>query len=314
MEEKKGFFKRLVEGLTKTRNNIVSGIDSIFSGFSSIDDDFYDEIEEILIMGDLGINATTSIIEDLKRKVKEQHIKNPSECKELLIESIKDEMNVGETAYEFENRISVVLVIGVNGVGKTTSVGKLAGKLKDQGKKVIVAAADTYRAAAGEQLTEWAHRAGVDLIGGQAGADPAAIVYDAVAAAKARNADVLLCDTAGRLHNKKNLMEELRKIYRVLEREYPDAYLETLVVLDGTTGQNALAQARQFKEVANVTGIILTKLDGTAKGGIAVAIQSELDIPVKYIGVGESIDDLQKFNAEQFVNALFDVKTEEEES
>ena len=238
----------------------------------------------------------------------------PSECKQLLIDEIKRQMDVGDTAYEFENRKSVVLVIGVNGVGKTTSVGKLAGKLKDQGKKVIVAAADTYRAAAGEQLTEWAHRAGVDLIGGQAGADPAAIVYDAVAAAKARNADVLLCDTAGRLHNKKNLMEELRKIYRVLEREYPDAYLETLVVLDGTTGQNALAQARQFKEVANVTGIILTKLDGTAKGGIAVAIQSELDIPVKYIGVGESIDDLQKFNAEQFVNALFDVKTEEEES
>ena len=246
--------------------------------------------------------------------MEEKKIKEPSECKHLLIDEIKRQMDVGDTAYEFENRKSVVLVIGVNGVGKTTSVGKLAGKLKDQGKKVIVAAADTYRAAAGEQLTEWAHRAGVDLIGGQAGADPAAIVYDAVAAAKARNADVLLCDTAGRLHNKKNLMEELRKIYRVLEREYPDAYLETLVVLDGTTGQNALAQARQFKEVANVTGIILTKLDGTAKGGIAVAIQSELDIPVKYIGVGESIDDLQKFNAEQFVNALFDVKTEEEES
>ena len=313
-EERKGFFRRLAEGLTKTRNNIVSGMDAIFSGFSDIDDDFYDEIEEILVMGDIGINATTAIIANLKQKVKEQHIKNPQECKELLINSIKEQMQVGETAYEFEHRTSVVLVIGVNGVGKTTSVGKLAGKLKDQGKKVIVAAADTYRAAAGEQLTEWAHRAGVDLIGGQAGADPAAIVYDAVAAAKARNADVLLCDTAGRLHNKKNLMEELRKIYRVLEREYPDAYLETLVVLDGTTGQNALAQARQFKEVANVTGIILTKLDGTAKGGIAVAIQSELDIPVKYIGVGESIDDLQKFNAEQFVNALFDVKTEEEES
>ena len=261
-----------------------------------------------------GINTTTSIIEHLKEEVEEKKIKEPSECKHLLIDEIKRQMDVGDTAYEFENRKSVVLVIGVNGVGKTTSVGKLAGKLKDQGKKVIVAAADTYRAAAGEQLTEWAHRAGVDLIGGQAGADPAAIVYDAVAAAKARNADVLLCDTAGRLHNKKNLMEELRKIYRVLEREYPDAYLETLVVLDGTTGQNALAQARQFKEVANVTGIILTKLDGTAKGGIAVAIQSELDIPVKYIGVGESIDDLQKFNAEQFVNALFDVKTEEEES
>ena len=266
------------------------------------------------MMGDIGINTTTSIIEHLKEEVEEKKIKEPSECKQLLIDEIKRQMDVGDTAYEFENRKSVVLVIGVNGVGKTTSVGKLAGKLKDQGKKVIVAAADTYRAAAGEQLTEWAHRAGVDLIGGQAGADPAAIVYDAVAAAKARNADVLLCDTAGRLHNKKNLMEELRKIYRVLEREYPDAYLETLVVLDGTTGQNALAQARQFKEVANVTGIILTKLDGTAKGGIAVAIQSELDIPVKYIGVGESIDDLQKFNAEQFVNALFDVKTEEEES
>ena len=313
-EEKKGFFKRLVSGLTKTRENIVSSIDSIFSGYSSIDDDFYEEIEEILVMGDLGINATNNIIEDLKRQVAEKKIKDPQECKKLLMDSIKAQMAVGEAAYEFENRKSVVLVIGVNGVGKTTSVGKLAGKLKDQGKKVIVAAADTYRAAAGEQLTEWAHRAGVDLIGGQAGADPAAIVYDAVAAAKARNADVLLCDTAGRLHNKKNLMEELRKIYRVLEREYPDAYLETLVVLDGTTGQNALAQARQFKEVANVTGIILTKLDGTAKGGIAVAIQSELDIPVKYIGVGESIDDLQKFNAEQFVNALFDVKTEEEES
>ena len=292
----------------------MAGIDSIFSGFSSIDDDFYEEIEEILVMGDIGINTTTSIIEHLKEEVEEKKIKEPSECKHLLIDEIKRQMDVGDTAYEFENRKSVVLVIGVNGVGKTTSVGKLAGKLKDQGKKVIVAAADTYRAAAGEQLTEWAHRAGVDLIGGQAGADPAAIVYDAVAAAKARNADVLLCDTAGRLHNKKNLMEELRKIYRVLEREYPDAYLETLVVLDGTTGQNALAQARQFKEVANVTGIILTKLDGTAKGGIAVAIQSELDIPVKYIGVGESIDDLQKFNAEQFVNALFDVKTEEEES
>ena len=200
-----------------------------------------------------------------------------------------------------------MLIIGVNGVGKTTSVGKLAGKLKDQGKKVLLAAADTFRAAAGEQLTQWAHRAGVDMIGGQEGADPAAIVYDAVQAAKARNVDVLLCDTAGRLHNKKNLMEELKKIYRVLEREYPEAYLETLVVLDGTTGQNALAQARQFAEAANVTGIILTKLDGTAKGGIAVAIQSELDIPVKYIGVGETIDDLQKFDSEQFVNALFDV-------
>ena len=313
MGEKKGFFKRLVEGLTKTRNNIVSGIDSIFGGFSAIDEDFYEEIEEILIMGDLGINATTAIIEDLKQKVKEQHIKEPSACKQLLIDSIKAQMNVGETAYEFENRQSVVLVIGVNGVGKTTSIGKLAGKLKDQGKKVILAAADTFRAAAGEQLTEWAHRAGVEIISGQEGSDPAAVVYDAIQASKARHADVLLCDTAGRLHNKKNLMAELGKINRVIDREYPEAYRETLVVLDGTTGQNALAQARQFSEIADITGIILTKLDGTAKGGIAVAIHSELGIPVKYIGVGESIDDLQKFDADEFVNALFDVKDSEEE-
>ena len=313
MGEKKGFFKRLVEGLTKTRNNIVSGIDSIFSGFSAIDEDFYEEIEEILIMGDLGINATTAIIEDLKQKVKEQHIKEPSACKQLLIDSIKAQMNVGETAYEFENRQSVVLVIGVNGVGKTTSIGNLAGKLKAQGKKVILAAADTFRAAAGEQLTEWAHRAGVEIISGQEGSDPAAVVYDAIQASKARHADVLLCDTAGRLHNKKNLMAELGKINRVIDREYPEAYRETLVVLDGTTGQNALAQARQFSEIADITGIILTKLDGTAKGGIAVAIHSELGIPVKYIGVGESIDDLQKFDADEFVNALFDVKDSEEE-
>ena len=307
-EDKKGFFSRLVEGLSKTRSNIVEGIDSIFSGFSKIDEDFYEEIEEILIMGDIGINATTAIIEDLREKVKEQKIKEPSECKELLINSIKEQMDVGKTAYEFENKTSVVLVIGVNGVGKTTSVGKLAGKLRDQGKKVILAAADTFRAAAGEQLGEWAKRAGVEMIGGQEGADPAAIIYDAVAAAKSRKADILLCDTAGRLHNKKNLMEELKKIDRILTKEFPEAFRETLVVLDGTTGQNALAQARQFKEVADITGIILTKLDGTAKGGIAVAIQSELGIPVKYIGVGESIDDLQKFNSDEFVNALFDVE------
>ena len=310
-EEKTGFFKRLVSGLSKTRDNIVSGIDSIFHGFSQIDDDFYEELEEVLIMGDLGVKATYRILDDLKRKVKEQHIKEPIACKELLIESIKEQMDVGETAYEFEERTSAVLVIGVNGVGKTTTIGKLAGKLRDQNKKVILAAADTFRAAAGEQLREWANRANAELIGGQEGADPAAIVYDAVAAAKARKADVLLCDTAGRLHNKKNLMEELKKINRVIEREFPEAYRETLVVLDGTTGQNALAQAREFSEVADITGIILTKMDGTAKGGIAVAIQAELGIPVKYIGVGESIDDLQKFDSEQFVNALF--TTEEEE-
>ncbi|MGN0336257.1 MAG: signal recognition particle-docking protein FtsY [Lachnospiraceae bacterium] len=305
-EKKKGFFGRLVAGLTKTRDNIVKGIDSVFSGFSHIDDDFYEEIEEILVMGDLGVHATEEIIENLKQQVKEQHIKEPADCKELLIESIKQQMDVGETAYRFENEQSVVMVIGVNGVGKTTSVGKLAGKLKAQGKKVVLAAADTFRAAAGSQLEEWANRAGVEMIGGQEGADPAAVVYDAVAAAKARHADVLLCDTAGRLHNKKNLMEELRKINRIIDREYPEAFRETLVVLDGTTGQNALAQAKQFAEVADITGIILTKMDGTAKGGIAVAIQSELGIPVKYIGVGESIDDLQKFDSNDFVNALFD--------
>lgn len=305
-EEKKGFWSRLVSGLSKTRDNIVSGIDSIFNGFSSIDEDFYEEIEEILIMGDIGVNATEAIIENLKEKVKENKIKDPAECKELLIRSIKEQMDVGETAYRFENEKSVVLVIGVNGVGKTTSVGKLAGKLKDQGKKVVLAAADTFRAAAGNQLLEWANRANVEMIGGQEGADPAAVVYDAVAAAKARHADVLLCDTAGRLHNKKNLMEELRKINRILEKEYPDAYRETLVVLDATTGQNALAQAREFAEVADITGIILTKMDGTAKGGIAVAIHSELGIPVKYIGVGETIEDLQKFDSNEFVNALFE--------
>lgn len=305
MGEKKGFFSRLVAGLTKTRDNIVAGIDSIFNGFTNIDEDFYEELEEILIMADLGINTTTSIITSLKAKVKELKIKEPKDCKDLLIQSIKEQMEVKETAYEFENRKSIIMLIGVNGVGKTTSVGKLAGQLKEQGKKVLVAAADTFRAAAIEQLTEWSNRAGVDIIAQQEGSDPAAVIYDAIMATKARNADVLICDTAGRLHNKKNLMEELKKIDRVITREYPDAYRETLVVLDGTTGQNALSQAKEFNEVAEITGIILTKLDGTAKGGIAIAIQSELGIPVKYIGIGEHIDDLQKFNAEDFVNALF---------
>jgi fused signal recognition particle receptor len=307
-EKKKGFFKRLVEGLTKTRNNIISGIDSVFKGFSKIDDEFYEELEEILIMGDLGVKATENILDSLRGKVKEQHIKEPQECKQLLIDSIKEQMAVEETAYRFEHEKSVVLVIGVNGVGKTTTVGKLAGKLKAQGKKVVIAGADTFRAAAGDQLKEWANRSGVDMIGGTEGADPGSVVYDATAAAKARNADVLLVDTAGRLHNKKNLMNELGKINRILEKEYPDAYRETLVVLDATTGQNALVQAKEFSEVAEITGIVLTKMDGTAKGGIAVAIQSELSVPVKYIGVGETIDDLQKFDANDFVEALFDVK------
>ncbi len=307
-EEKKGFFSRLKEGLTKTRDNIVAGIDAVFYGASEIDDDFYEELEEILIMGDIGVNATNDIIERMKEEVKKKHLRHPSECKELLVESIKEQMRVGETAYDFEKEQSVIFIIGVNGVGKTTSVGKLAGILKRQGKKVLIAAADTFRAAAGDQLAEWAHRAGVDMIGGTDGADPASVIFDAVNAAKARNVDVLICDTAGRLHNKKNLMEELKKMNRIIDREFPNAHRENLIVLDGTTGQNALAQAREFGEVANLTGVILTKMDGTAKGGIAVAIQSELNVPVKYIGVGETIEDLQKFNADEFVNALFDVK------
>lgn len=310
-EEKKGFFSRLKEGLAKTRDNIVAGIDAVFYGASEIDDDFYEELEEILIMGDIGVNATNDIIERMKEEVKKKHLRHPSECKELLVESIKEQMRVGETAYDFEKEQSVIFIIGVNGVGKTTSVGKLAGILKKQGKKVLIAAADTFRAAAGDQLAEWAHRAGVDMIGGTDGADPASVIFDAVNAAKARNVDVLICDTAGRLHNKKNLMEELKKMNRIIDREFPNAHRENLIVLDGTTGQNALAQAREFGEVANLTGVILTKMDGTAKGGIAVAIQSELNVPVKYIGVGETIEDLQKFNADEFVNALFDVKTDE---
>lgn len=311
-KQKMGFFKRLVSGLSKTRDNIVSGMDSIFHGFSRIDDDFYEELEEVLIMGDLGVQATEDILDDLRVKVKEQHIKEPIQCREILIDSIKAQMDVGETAYEFEQKTSVVMVIGVNGVGKTTTIGKLAGKLRAQGKKVVLAAADTFRAAAGEQLKEWANRANADLIGGQEGSDPASVVYDAVAAAKARHADVLLIDTAGRLHNKKNLMDELKKMNRIIDREYPDAFRETLVVLDATTGQNALQQAKEFNEVADITGIILTKMDGTAKGGIAVAIQAELGIPVKYIGVGETIEDLQKFDSDTFVNALFEIHPEED--
>lgn len=302
-----GLFKKLVSGLAKTRNNIVSGLNSIFHGFSKIDDDFYEELEETLIMGDIGVETTEKIIDDLKAKVKELKIKDPVECKDLLVNSIKEQMNIGENAYEFENKRSVILVIGVNGVGKTTSIGKIAAGLKAQGKKVILAAADTFRAAAIEQLTEWANRAGVDIIAQNEGSDPGAVVFDALQAAKSRNADVLICDTAGRLHNKKNLMDELKKIDKIITREFPDAHRENLIVLDGTTGQNALSQLREFKEVSDISGIVLTKMDGTAKGGIAVAIQSEYNVPVKYIGVGEKVEDLQKFNSDEFVNALFEI-------
>ena len=300
-----GLFSKLKEGLTKTRDNIVSGIDNIFNGFSSIDDDFYEELEETLIMGDMGITATEEVMEELRRQVKERHVKETEDCRELLKESIKEQMQVPEDAYDFENQQSVIMVIGVNGVGKTTSVGKLAAIYKKQGKRVLIAAADTFRAAAGEQLDEWAKRAGVEIISGAQGADPSSVIFDAVSAAKARNVDILLCDTAGRLHNKKNLMDELAKMRRIITRDYPEANVEALIVLDGTTGQNALEQARQFSNVTELDGIVITKLDGTAKGGIAIAIQAELDVPVKFIGVGEKIGDLQRFDPQEYVNALF---------
>ena len=304
-EEKKGFFKRLVSGLAKTRDNIVAGFDSIFSGFSSIDEDFYEELEEILIMGDIGINATTSIIENLKKEVSERHIKEPMECKQLLINEIKDQMRVDSTEYEFENRRSVVLVIGVNGVGKTTSVGKLAGKLKDQGKKVILAAADTFRAAAVEQLMIWGERVGVPVVKQKMGADPASVAYDTLSSAVANNADVVIIDTAGRLHNKVGLMNELTKIKNVMKKVVPAAPDEVLLVLDGSTGQNAFEQAKQFTLATEVTAMAITKLDGTAKGGVVIGISDQFKIPVKYIGLGEGMEDLQVFRKNEFVDSLF---------
>ena len=312
IKEKKGFFKRLKEGLSKTRNNIADSFANLFKA-TEIDDDFYDSLEETLIMSDMGYETTERIIDDLKDKVKEMKIKEADACKELIINIIRDQMSVDDTAYDFENKKTVVLVIGVNGVGKTTSIGKLAAQYKAQGKKVLMAAADTFRAAAIDQLKTWSNRAGVDIISQNEGADPSAVVYDAVAAAKARNTDILLIDTAGRLHNKKNLMDELAKMRRIISKEYPEANVESLIVLDGTTGQNALEQARQFSSVTEINGIIITKLDGTAKGGIAIAIQAELNVPVKYIGIGEKIDDLQKFNPSNYVTALFadfDVKSD----
>ncbi len=299
-----GFFSRLFSGLTKSRDNISSVMDDVFAE-GTIDEDFYEEIEEVLVMADLGVYTAEKIIDDLKKAVKEKNIKSPAACKAYLIQAIKDQMRVAADAYDFENMTTVLLVIGVNGVGKTTSIGKLAAQYKKQGKKVILAAADTFRAGAIEQLAAWADEAGVDLIAGQEGSDPGAVVFDACAAAKARKADILICDTAGRLHNKKNLMEELKKINRIIDREFGDAHRENFIVLDSTTGQNALVQAREFKETADITGVIITKLDGTAKGGIAVAIQSELGVPVKYIGVGEEIEDLQKFDSNAYVDALF---------
>ena len=302
--KKKGFFARLVAGMSKTRAGLADGLRSLFHG-SKIDEDFYEELEEILIMADIGVATTGDILESLREKVKEQHIKEPAECRQLLMDTIREQMTVPEDAYAFENRPSVIMMVGVNGVGKTTTAGKIAGAMKAEGKRVLLAAADTFRAAATEQLTEWSHRAGCEIISAKEGADPAAVVFDAVNAAKARKADVLICDTAGRLHNKKNLMDELGKINRVIDREYPEAHRETFVVLDATTGQNGLVQAREFNEIADITGIVITKMDGTAKGGIVVAIQKELGIPVKFIGVGEKLDDMQRFDPNAYVEALF---------
>ena len=303
-EKKSGFFGRLLSGLSKTRKNIASGLSGLFS--SKLDDDFYEELEEILVMADIGMQASEDIITELRAKVKEQGLKEPGEVRQLLIDIIAGQMNVDEHAYDYEDKGGVVMVIGVNGVGKTTTIGKLAALLRDKGRKVILAAADTFRAGAIDQLAEWSDRAGAVLISQSEGSDPAAVVFDALGAAKARKADILMIDTAGRLHNKKNLMDELAKINRVTDREMAGVRRETFIVLDATTGQNALVQAKQFSEVAPVTGIILTKLDGTAKGGIAIAIAKELSIPVKYIGVGEKLGDLQRFNPREFAEALFD--------
>lgn len=310
-EKKQGFFARLKSGLGRTRSNIVAGMNRVFTGHSAIDEDFYEELEEIMIMGDMGVQTTDQILEQLRDQVKEQKIREPQACRELLIQDIREQMHVDPEAYDFEEGPSVVMIIGVNGVGKTTSVGKLADIYKRRGKRVLIAAADTFRAAAYDQLKVWSERAGVEMISGSEGADPASVVYDAVNAAKARHTDILLCDTAGRLQNKKNLMNELEKINRIISREYPEARRENLVVLDAATGQNALSQAREFAQVTDLTGIILTKMDGSSKGGIAIAIESELGIPVKYIGVGEQLEDLQRFDPDDFVRALFDNEAEE---
>lgn len=298
------FFDKLFSGLSKSRASIDENLAQVFSR-EALDDDFYDDLEELLILSDIGVTATENIIDALRNDAKAKHIKSPNELGTLLVEKIREQMATCEADYEFEERKSVVLVVGVNGVGKTTTIGKLACKYKAAGKKVMIAAADTFRAAALEQLTVWAERSGAYLITGKDGQDPSSVVYDAVNAARARETDILLIDTAGRLNNKKNLMEELKKMSRVIEREYPGAFRETLIVLDGATGQNAVNQAREFKDATDVSGIVITKLDGSSKGGIAIAIQSELSIPVKYIGVGEGIEDLERFNADDYVKALF---------
>ncbi|MCI6616203.1 signal recognition particle-docking protein FtsY [Ruminococcus sp.] len=303
-----GFFSKIKEGLKKTRNAVVGQIDSMLKSFTKIDDELFEELEELLVMGDVGVHTAEKICDELKNRVKKEGIKDPEEINRLLEETVSEMLKGGEKL-DISTSPSIILVIGVNGVGKTTTIGKLANSLSKQGKKVILAAADTFRAAAIEQLDIWAQRSGCEIIKQNEGSDPAAVVYDAISAAKARNADVIICDTAGRLHNKKHLMDELAKINRVIDRELPNAAKEKLLVLDATTGQNAVNQAEQFRQATGITGIVLTKLDGTAKGGVVLAIKDGLGIPVKYIGVGEQIDDLQPFNSDDFAKALF-AKTE----
>ncbi len=299
-----GFFDKIKTGLTKTRKAMESSLGEIFSGFATIDEEFYEELEESLILADLGVETSTKAVEQLRRRVKEQKLKDNDAVRSALKDILVEMLQVGDTALKATTKPSVVLVIGVNGVGKTTTIGKMANHLREEGKKVLLCAADTFRAAAADQLEIWAERSGVEIVRQHEGADPASVVYDAIAAARARGTDIILCDTAGRLHNKQNLMNELGKIARILERELPEADKEVLLVLDGTTGQNGLIQAKQFQEIAGVTGMVLTKLDGTAKGGIVIAVADVLQIPVKYIGVGEQIDDLMPFDARAFVDAL----------
>ena len=299
-----GFFEKIKKGLSKTRESVGSMLSGVFTGFSQIDDDFYDELEESLILADMGVETTMSAVERLRKTVKEQHLKTPEEAKEALKDILTDMLLVEDKSVNPGGKPSVVLVIGVNGVGKTTTIGKLATRYQKEGKNVLLVAADTFRAAAADQLEIWAGRAGVSIVRQNEGADPASVVFDGIRAAKARGTDVILIDTAGRLHNKQNLMNELNKISRIVERELPEAEREVLLVLDGTTGQNGLIQAKQFKEIAGVTAIALTKLDGTAKGGIVIGVADSLQIPVKFIGVGEQAEDLMPFEAREFVEAL----------
>lgn len=301
-----GFFEKLKAGLAKTKDAFVGKINNLFRAFAKVDEELLEELEEILISADIGVEVTEQIIDDLREKIKDDHITDPEETKKILFDMLKDMIGDGESIAENDGAMTVILVIGVNGVGKTTSIAKIANVMKKRGKKVVLAAADTFRAAAIDQLCIWADRIGVDLIKQTEGSDPAAVVFDAAAAAKKREADVLIVDTAGRLHNKKNLMAELAKINRVIDRELPGAVRETLLVLDATTGQNALIQAKEFKNAAEITGLVLTKLDGTAKGGIVISIKHELGIPVKFIGVGEKVDDLEVFNSDEFISALFE--------